>query len=105
MLLINQIVQPQNRVNDLDVINCYDHEIYLWNHYLHYSVNNGVIHFSWRSQVSLSVTLDIPAKKRKRLTEAELELRRVKREEAAAKRARIQEETKKKQQLQKYKKK
>ena len=69
-------------------------------------MNNEVtLFFSRCSQLSLSVALDIPAKKRKRLTEAELELRRAKREEAAAKRAKIQEETKKKQQLQKHRKK
>ncbi|KAG7228860.1 hypothetical protein INR49_008638 [Caranx melampygus] len=42
---------------------------------------------------------------RKPLTEAELELRRLRREEAAAKRAKIQEDLRKKQQEQKYKKK
>lgn len=61
--------------------------------------------FSVCSQGSLSVSLGIPTRKRKPLTEAELELRRQKREEAAAKRAKIQEDVKKKQQEQKYKKK
>uniref|UniRef100_A0A3Q3S7Y1 Chromodomain helicase DNA binding protein 1-like n=1 Tax=Mastacembelus armatus TaxID=205130 RepID=A0A3Q3S7Y1_9TELE len=56
-------------------------------------------------QVSLSIALGIPARKRKPLTEAELELRRQKRDEAAAKKAKIQEDLKKKQQEQKYKKK
>ncbi|KAK2835916.1 hypothetical protein Q5P01_016400 [Channa striata] len=54
---------------------------------------------------SVSVALQIPTRKRKPLTEAELELRRQRREEVAAKRAKIQEDLKKKQQEQKYKKK
>lgn len=61
--------------------------------------------FSLCSQVSLSVALQIPTRKKKPLTEAELELRHQKREEAAAKRAKIQEDAKKKQQEQKHKKK
>uniref|UniRef100_A0A7N6AX35 Chromodomain helicase DNA binding protein 1-like n=1 Tax=Anabas testudineus TaxID=64144 RepID=A0A7N6AX35_ANATE len=51
------------------------------------------------------VALSIPTRKRKPLTEAELELRRQRREEAAAKRVKIQEDIKKKQLEQKYKKK
>uniref|UniRef100_A0A3Q3M8V1 Chromodomain helicase DNA binding protein 1-like n=1 Tax=Mastacembelus armatus TaxID=205130 RepID=A0A3Q3M8V1_9TELE len=58
-----------------------------------------------KAGVSLSIALGIPARKRKPLTEAELELRRQKRDEAAAKKAKIQEDLKKKQQEQKYKKK
>ncbi|TKS75009.1 Chromodomain-helicase-DNA-binding protein 1-like [Collichthys lucidus] len=58
-----------------------------------------------KAGVSLSVALGIPTRKRKPLTEAELELRRLKREEAAAKRAKLQEDVKKKQQEQKHKKK
>ncbi|CAK6956184.1 chromodomain-helicase-DNA-binding protein 1-like [Scomber scombrus] len=58
-----------------------------------------------KAGVSLAVALGIPTRKRKILTEAELELRRQKREEAAAKRAKIQEDMKRKQQEQKYKKK
>lgn len=57
------------------------------------------------SQVSLAVALGIPTRKRKILTEAELELRRQRREEAATKRAKMQEDMKRKQQEQKYKKK
>uniref|UniRef100_A0A8D0AXR7 Chromodomain helicase DNA binding protein 1-like n=1 Tax=Sander lucioperca TaxID=283035 RepID=A0A8D0AXR7_SANLU len=58
-----------------------------------------------RHKLSLSVALGMPTRKRKPLTEAELELRRQRREEASAKRAKIQEDLKKKQQEQKYKKK
>uniref|UniRef100_A0A7N6BF04 Chromodomain helicase DNA binding protein 1-like n=1 Tax=Anabas testudineus TaxID=64144 RepID=A0A7N6BF04_ANATE len=58
-----------------------------------------------RHKMSLSVALSIPTRKRKPLTEAELELRRQRREEAAAKRVKIQEDIKKKQLEQKYKKK
>lgn len=53
----------------------------------------------------VSVALGIPARKRKPLTEAELALRRQRRDETAAKRAKAQEDIKKKQQEQKYKKK
>uniref|UniRef100_A0AAQ5Z0Q0 Chromodomain-helicase-DNA-binding protein 1-like n=1 Tax=Amphiprion ocellaris TaxID=80972 RepID=A0AAQ5Z0Q0_AMPOC len=42
------------------------------------------------------LTLGVPTRKRKPLTEAELELRRQRREEAAAKRAKLQEDLKKK---------
>uniref|UniRef100_A0A672HYR6 Chromodomain helicase DNA binding protein 1-like n=1 Tax=Salarias fasciatus TaxID=181472 RepID=A0A672HYR6_SALFA len=49
-----------------------------------------------RHKVSLSVTLGVPSRKRKPLTEAELELRRQKRAEAAAKRAKLQEDLEKK---------
>ncbi|XP_029939677.1 chromodomain-helicase-DNA-binding protein 1-like isoform X2 [Salarias fasciatus] len=58
-----------------------------------------------KAGVSLSVTLGVPSRKRKPLTEAELELRRQKRAEAAAKRAKLQEDLEKKKQEQKYKKK
>uniref|UniRef100_A0A3Q1IFD6 Chromodomain-helicase-DNA-binding protein 1-like n=1 Tax=Anabas testudineus TaxID=64144 RepID=A0A3Q1IFD6_ANATE len=58
-----------------------------------------------KAGMSLSVALSIPTRKRKPLTEAELELRRQRREEAAAKRVKIQEDIKKKQLEQKYKKK
>ncbi|XP_039668073.1 chromodomain-helicase-DNA-binding protein 1-like [Perca fluviatilis] len=58
-----------------------------------------------KAGLSLSVALGMPTRKRKLLTEAELELRRQRREEASAKRAKIQEDLKKKQQEQKYKKK
>ncbi|XP_078115928.1 chromodomain-helicase-DNA-binding protein 1-like isoform X1 [Sander vitreus] len=58
-----------------------------------------------KAGLSLSVALGMPTRKRKPLTEAELELRRQRREEASAKRAKIQEDLKKKQQEQKYKKK
>ncbi|KAM3619606.1 uncharacterized protein V6R79_010783 [Siganus canaliculatus] len=58
-----------------------------------------------KAGVSLSAALQAPARKRKPLTEAELELRRQKRAETAAKRAKLQEDLKKKQQEQKYKKK
>ncbi|XP_036969824.1 chromodomain-helicase-DNA-binding protein 1-like isoform X4 [Acanthopagrus latus] len=58
-----------------------------------------------KAGVSVSAALQIPTRKRKHLTEAELELRRQKRKEAAAKRAKMQEDLKKKQQEQKYKKK
>ncbi|XP_068615739.1 chromodomain-helicase-DNA-binding protein 1-like [Brachionichthys hirsutus] len=54
---------------------------------------------------SLSAALVNPSRKRKPLSEAELELRRQKREEAAAKRAKLQEDAKKKLQEQKHKKK
>ncbi|XP_067369374.1 chromodomain-helicase-DNA-binding protein 1-like [Channa argus] len=58
-----------------------------------------------KAGVSLSAALQIPARKRRPLSEAELQLRRQRREEARAKRAKIQEDIKKKQQEQKYKKK
>ncbi|XP_069006892.1 chromodomain-helicase-DNA-binding protein 1-like [Embiotoca jacksoni] len=58
-----------------------------------------------KAGVSLSVALEIPARKRKPLTEAELKMKRQRSEEAAAKRAKLQEDMKKKQQEQKYKKK
>lgn len=73
--------------------------LYIFN-YLTNSVISSVC-----SQVSVSAALQIPTRKRKHLTEAELELRRQKRTEAAAKRAKMQEDLKKKQQEQKYKKK
>lgn len=73
--------------------------LYIFN-YLTNSVISSVC-----SQVSVSAALQIPTRKRKHLTEAELELRRQKRKEAAAKRAKMQEDLKKKQQEQKYKKK
>ncbi|XP_061744943.1 chromodomain-helicase-DNA-binding protein 1-like isoform X2 [Nerophis ophidion] len=58
-----------------------------------------------KTEVSAAVTLSFPTRKRRPLTEAELELRRQKRQEAAAKRAKYQEDLKKKQEEQKYKKK
>uniref|UniRef100_A0A8D0B1C1 Chromodomain helicase DNA binding protein 1-like n=1 Tax=Sander lucioperca TaxID=283035 RepID=A0A8D0B1C1_SANLU len=58
-----------------------------------------------RHKAGVRIPLGMPTRKRKPLTEAELELRRQRREEASAKRAKIQEDLKKKQQEQKYKKK
>ncbi|XP_061833518.2 chromodomain-helicase-DNA-binding protein 1-like isoform X1 [Nerophis lumbriciformis] len=58
-----------------------------------------------KTDVSAAVTLSFPTRKRRPLTEAELESRRQKRQEAAAKRAKYQEDLKKKQEEQKYKKK
>ncbi|XP_056269949.1 chromodomain-helicase-DNA-binding protein 1-like [Pseudoliparis swirei] len=58
-----------------------------------------------KAGVSLSVSLEIPTRKRKHLTEAELELRRQRREEAAAKRAKLQEDTRRTLQEQKHEKK
>uniref|UniRef100_A0A7N6BCL0 Chromodomain-helicase-DNA-binding protein 1-like n=1 Tax=Anabas testudineus TaxID=64144 RepID=A0A7N6BCL0_ANATE len=58
-----------------------------------------------RHKAGVRLALSIPTRKRKPLTEAELELRRQRREEAAAKRVKIQEDIKKKQLEQKYKKK
>uniref|UniRef100_A0A665SU11 Chromodomain helicase DNA binding protein 1-like n=1 Tax=Echeneis naucrates TaxID=173247 RepID=A0A665SU11_ECHNA len=51
-----------------------------------------------KAGVSLSLALGISTRKRKPLTESELQLRQQRKEEAAAKRAKIQEEMKKKQQ-------
>lgn len=58
-----------------------------------------------RHKASVSVSLILPTRKRRALTEEELELRRQRRKEAAAKRAKTQEELKKRQQEEKYKKK
>uniref|UniRef100_A0A7N8WZ55 Chromodomain helicase DNA binding protein 1-like n=1 Tax=Mastacembelus armatus TaxID=205130 RepID=A0A7N8WZ55_9TELE len=58
-----------------------------------------------KAGVRISLLYFQTRKCRKPLTEAELELRRQKRDEAAAKKAKIQEDLKKKQQEQKYKKK
>lgn len=60
---------------------------------------------SLRHKASVSLTLVLPTRKRRALTEEELEVRRQRRKEAAAKRAKIQEDLKKKQQEEKYKKK
>lgn len=58
-----------------------------------------------RHKASVSLSLVLPTRKRRALTEEELELRRQRRKEAAAKRAKTQEELKKKQQEEKYQKK
>ncbi|KAK7888766.1 hypothetical protein WMY93_024326 [Mugilogobius chulae] len=58
-----------------------------------------------RHQATVSLSLVLPTRKRRALTEAELEDLRQRRKEAAAKRAKIQEDLKKKRQEEKYKKK
>ncbi|XP_061152522.1 chromodomain-helicase-DNA-binding protein 1-like isoform X2 [Syngnathus typhle] len=58
-----------------------------------------------KTDVSSATGLIFPTRKRRPLTEAELELRRQKRQEAAAKRAKYEAEAKKKQEEHKYKKK
>nr|XP_057929759.1 chromodomain-helicase-DNA-binding protein 1-like isoform X2 [Doryrhamphus excisus] len=58
-----------------------------------------------KADVSPAAALGFPTRKRRPLTEAELEQRRQKRQEAAAKRAKYQEDLKKKQEEQKYQKK
>ncbi|XP_033821447.1 chromodomain-helicase-DNA-binding protein 1-like isoform X2 [Periophthalmus magnuspinnatus] len=58
-----------------------------------------------RHNTTVSLSLVLPTRKHRALTEAELELRRQRRKEAAAKRARMREDFKKEQQEEKYRKK
>ncbi|XP_072294945.1 chromodomain-helicase-DNA-binding protein 1-like [Eucyclogobius newberryi] len=58
-----------------------------------------------RHKATVSSSLVFPSRKRRALTDAELQLRGQRRQEAAAKRAKIQEDLKKKRQEEKYKRK